>query len=56
MRMLYVTLLTLFFLTSCGTNTEKSDTELSGAFISDAKNYYPPKPPGYISENSKGDK
>lgn len=58
MRIFFLTFITLFFISSCGSVSQDEDTEVSGEFISDSKNYLPPKPPGYetsyeVTESSK---
>lgn len=53
MRIFFLTVFALFFLNSCGSVSQDSDTNVSGEFISDAKNYLPPKPPGYNASIKK---
>ena len=56
MRIFFLTIIALFFLASCGTNSSQSDSDISGQFISDAKNILPPKPPGYEENSSQGER
>ena len=55
MRIFFFILTTLLFFTACGSNTQESNAKKSGEFISDAKSYLPPKPPGFQESSSKGD-
>lgn len=51
MRIFFLTFITLFFISSCGSQNQESDSNVSGEFISDAKTYLPPNPPGYEALN-----